>query len=126
MGMLLLILFINLTVLLGVAVVFLHYSAITSDPKWERWCGEALIFTIVPVIIIPVAPALHVPLKPVYLMVLVWTLIILIYLIGKRNSAAREKTEMQEKGVWKCSKCHAYNPKLSLVCWKCSTAKNSK
>ena len=110
--------FINLTIFLSIAAVILHFS--DSDPKWERWCGQTLIFAIIPVIVIPGVNVLRIPIAPIYIIGLIWGLIIFIYLKTKSNKNTHEEVEMREKGYWKCSKCNEYNPKLSLICWKCS------
>ncbi len=122
----LLLIFVNLTILFSVAAVILHFSDITSDPKWVRWCGHALVFTIIPIIVIPVVFFLKIPIAPAYIIALVWILIIFIYIRNKSNKHTHEELEMQKNGYWKCSKCREYNPKLNLVCGKCSTEKGTK
>lgn len=99
--------FINLTVLLLIAIAVLHFSDLTSDPRWEILCGKALLFSIVPVII------------PFELTLVIWAIMLLIMFVMKKKKDAAFKHEMDEQGAWKCRHCGNINQRLNVLCWKC-------
>ncbi len=115
--------FLDLSLFLVVAAVVLRYTGFTSDPKWERWCGQALIVTLVPVVVIPLVRLLQIPINALYVIGVIWGLTAVLFAVARGKRKLEEKKELQETGAWPCRACGAYNPKLNLTCWKCSTSR---
>jgi hypothetical protein len=120
---LLLLIFLNLSVLLGLGAAVLHFSDITSDPKWERLCGQALLFTLVPVVVPVVMLGLRVSFPPIIIVASIWVLLALLIYLSSKKEQDVTKAEIQNQGAWKCAQCGEVNQRLIRLCWKCGKEK---
>lgn len=110
------------TCILLIIIFALMFAGIS--PTWEKRCGRALLFSMVPVFVWTIYffyPAF----SPLLWTVKAWIFLILPIIVNKLVARIRENMMIARMNGWRCPNCKNINESLYIICRKCNTPKHS-